>query len=324
MRVIRSSAAAVVCALALAGCSVHPSAGPAGEAVPPPTTAPLTTDVPPLFGAPASPLLTSGELSPSPTGGLPTVTFSPTSPGSPTVPFTRSSTSRNQTTASHHHATRHHSPTPPAPTPPPTNPACSARATGQVGGRWRQAIAFTAPGTHVYPDSVQSLQACTSSGLPVTFALAPGAVNCSLRGSQVEATSTPASCVVVASQAGNSRFAPAASVSGAYRVDPQTVSGSWGGPPAGTPLTVAGGLTVTVVIASNGSYHIGDVSLDSSDESVCSSVDVGPVSGSGTSRTNVVVPLTAPGTCTLSMSIVGAALNTVNQAPAPVSYPITS
>jgi hypothetical protein len=317
VRVIRSSAAAVVCTLAVAACSVHPSAGPGGgEAVPPPTTASPTTDVPPLFGEPASPTLTSGGLSTTTTGGLPTGT---TLPSSSTVPFTRSSTSRNQTTAPHHHTRRHH-----AVTPPPTNPACSARATGQVGGRWRQAIAFAAPGSHQYPDSIQSLHACASSGLPVTFALAAGAVNCSLTGSQVEATSAPASCVVVASQAGNRRFAPAASVSGAYRVGLQTVSGSWGGPPAGTPLTVAGGLTVTVVITSGGSYQIGDVSLDSSDESVCSSVDVGPVSGSGTTTTNVVVPLNAPGTCTLSMSIVGAALNTVNQAPAPRSYTVTS
>jgi hypothetical protein len=319
VRVTRSSAAAVMCALALAGCSVHPGAGSSGEAVPPPTTGLQTSDVPPLFGAPVSPLLPTGGQSTSPGSPVAATGF----PTSVTPSITGSSTSRNQTTAAHHHGTGHHGTGHHSPAPPPTNPACSARATGQVGGRWRQAIAFTAPGSHQYPDSTESLHACSSSGLPVTFTLAAGAVNCTLSGSQVEATSTPASCVVIASQGGNSEFAPAASVSGAYRVSLQTVSGSWGGPPAGTPLTVSGGLTVTVVITSNGSYQIGDVSLDSSDESVCSSVDVGPISGTGTTSTNVVVPLNAAGTCTLSMSIVGAALNTVNQAPAPRSYTVT-
>jgi hypothetical protein len=311
-----------MCALALAGCSVHPGAGSSGEAVPPPTTGLQTSDAPPLFGAPISPLL--------PTGGQRTSLGSPVAmtgfPTSLTPSVTGSSTARNQTTSAHHHRTHHgtgHPSPTPTPTPPPPNPACSARATGQVGGRWRQAIAFTAPGSHEYPDSTESLHACSSSGLPVTFTLAAGAVNCSLSGSQVEATSTPASCVVIASQGGNSEFAPAPSVSGAYQVSPQTVSGSWGGPPAGTPLTISGGLTVTVVITSNGSFQIGDLSLDSSDESVCSSVDVGPISGTGTTSTDVVVPLNDEGTCTLSMSLVGAALNTVNQAPAPQSYPVT-
>jgi hypothetical protein len=174
----------------------------------------------------------------------------------------------------------------------------------------------------VAPDDVQQLDACASSGLPVTFALAAGAVNCSLSGNQVAATAVPASCVVVASQSGDAQFAPAPSVSASYQVDPQAVAASWGGPAPGTHVSLTAGLTVSVVTTAQGSYQLSDVALISADQRVCGSADAGAVSGNGTTTTSVVIPLSAPGLCTLTLSVVGSTGTSVS-VPGSVSYHIT-
>lgn len=243
--------------------------------------------------------------------------------GRPPAVSTRTSTAQNRTSsgstqvvpASSVHPIRHsaaHAP---------TNLSCPARADGQSGGRWRQAIHLDSPGTtHEYPDQSVRVHACATSGLPVSLALGSGAINCLLQGDLVEATDVPASCTVVASQAGDRTFAPATAVSAGYRVALQSVIGAWGSPPAGSTVSLANGLTVSVVISSHGSFDIGELALQSADDSVCSTVVVGRVNGNGTATTTVNVPLHTTGTCTLTMSIVGAELNAVNRTPQPRSY----
>jgi hypothetical protein len=105
------------------------------------------------------------------------------------------------------------------PTSPTLATSCPAHATGTVGGRERQAIWFRPPGvTHQRPDRSAALVACTSSGLPVTFSLAidPAPLNYQLDAAgpqpRVSVWTVQASCVVVASPAGDGRLTPAAPV----------------------------------------------------------------------------------------------------------------
>jgi hypothetical protein len=206
---------------------------------------------------------------------------------------------------------------------PPTNPSCPARAKGQSGGRWHQAIYLASPGTHEYPHALVHLRACSSSGLPVRLSL-ESVNNCELHGTALDAVSPPASCVVVASQAGNSRFLPAATVRASYRAIEQQIVGSWGGPSGGSTVSMGNGLKVTIVVRSGSSFEVDGMAVVSRTDSVCDSADVGSFTSTGTKSVTVDIPLHAVGVCTLHLDMGGAALNQVVVGARDISFHVVA
>jgi hypothetical protein len=262
----------------------------------------------------------------SPTTGGPSVTVAatPTTSSTPTAASTTASTGAGSSSSSggSKPAGTNGSGTTPARAP--VNHACPARASGLSGGKWRQAIYLQSLGTHEFPRELVHVHACSSSGLPVTLALA-NTNNCVLHGIDLDALGPPASCDVVASQRGDSRFAPAAVVRSAYRAIPQQIVGSWGGPAAGTSLSLASTqvLRVTVVVTSGSSFDESGLGVTGTDANVCGSGQFDSFSGSGTVRKTIDIPLSAPGLCTLRMSMGGAALNQQTIAAPAITFHVT-
>ena len=150
--------------------------------------------------------------------------------------------------------------------------------------------------------------------------------NCVLHGTELDAVGPPASCDVVASQRGDSRFATAPTVRSSYRAIPQQIVGSWGGPAAGTSLSLASTqvLKLTVVVTSESSFDESGLGVTGSDPNVCGSGQFDSFSGSGTIRKTIDIPLSAPGLCTVRMSMGGAALNQQTIAAPAITFHITN
>jgi hypothetical protein len=304
MRTKVTLAMAGLAAVVLAGCAGHP------------TTHATSAD-----------LRASASSSPTAAGtSAPSATSAATSAGGTSKPSsTTSSTGAGSSTSSHGS-----NPTGPkgsgtaAPLPP-VNHACPARTTGLSGGKWRQAIYLQSLGSHEFPRELVRVRACSSSGLPVTLALARNN-NCVLHGVDLDAVDPPASCDVVASQRGDSRFAAASTVSSSYRAIRQQIVGSWGGPAAGTSFSLGstGVLTVTVVVTSASSFDESGLGVTGADSSVCGFWQFDSFSGSGTVRKTVEISLAGVGKCTLRMSMGGAALNQQIIAAPDITYYVTS
>ncbi|MGW2826645.1 hypothetical protein ACWC24_37565 [Streptomyces sp. NPDC001443] len=112
---------------------------------------------------------------------------------------------------------------------------------------------FPSPGTdHTYPDTRAPLRACATSGLPVSYAYEPQE-NCHTEGGQVVLNGTTGSCTVIASQPGDSAWAPARAVRREFRVGPQWVTASWADPPV--RLSYPGVTVVRVRIAGSQPFN---------------------------------------------------------------------
>jgi hypothetical protein len=89
---------------------------------------------------------------------------------------------------------------------------------GAVTGQTAQTITFAPPGTVVFAVSPLTISATASSGLPVSFASITTSV-CAISGNTVTMADTGV-CTIVASQPGNSVYAPAASVTQSFAIIP--------------------------------------------------------------------------------------------------------
>jgi hypothetical protein len=297
MRWHRSALAPVVGLLVLmaAGCGPSPSEQSAGGTEPAAVTPsqPSSGTTIPGTGAPDTPS--------RPTGGTDSGTSDP--PSEPT------GSSRRPTTAQ----------------PPPGNPSCPVTAHGRSSAGWAQAIAFAPLAPREYPDTQLTLSACTSSGLPVAFTLENNA-HCTLDGvtlgvsTGVSGADVPADCTVVASAAGNSTFAP--QVRRRFHVGRQVIRATWGPPDISTPLSAPGKLTVHVAVRSGGSIQA-SVEVRSPDTAVCLTPEPAGVDESGSADVALEVSLVGPGSCTLTLSLSGAAPFVVNVPDPPRTYTVS-
>lgn len=146
-----------------------------------------------------------------------------------------------------------------------------------------QTITFPAPASIAYGTTGVALAATASSNLPITYSTSTPSV-CSLTGSQI-VTVAPGTCTVTASQAGNTAYLAATSVTQSFKVvqAAQTISF-----PAISNLSYT---TTPLSIAATASSGLA-VSFSSGTPAVCS------VSGS-------TVTLSAAGTCSIVASQAG-------------------
>ncbi len=150
----------------------------------------------------------------------------------------------------------------------------------------------------------------------MTFSLAtdPAPLNCQLEAAghrpRVSVWAVQASCVVVATQTGDGRFAPAAPVQQPYRVGFTRISMSARGPNPGATVRLASGpVPVTVTLSADWPFTLDQVYLlPLPDSSVCSPpAPRGPIT-SGTGHIVSLtfhVPLHAPGSCDLHVGAGG-------------------
>ena len=239
-------------------------------------------------------LLILGCASRSPNGAAPSVTrddsssaislasssaqSSMTTPAGSSSPPTATGTPGSASSTGSPSTTRpsgRHPTSPPTTRPTHPKPVCSATATGSIGGRKRQAIAFQRLGTdHQWPDNEAALVACSSSGLPVSFALTANSSNCQLSsassGMDVVAQQVVADCAVMASQGGNSEYAPAAQVTQPYVVNSLLVTVRAAGPTQAVSLT-QGTQSFTVTLSGEWPFVLDTVGFQARpDETVCS------------------------------------------------------
>ncbi|WP_416967645.1 hypothetical protein [Streptomyces sp. 4F14] len=127
--------------------------------------------------------------------------------------------------------------------------------TGTQDGRRAQTVVLPPLGTHhTFPHITVPLRGCATSGLPVVYTVdrASNWNNCNLEPAEnpthVELSGTSGGCTVIASQPGDSTWAPAEAVGQQFRVGYQPVTLSWADPRADLPYP--GTLAVRVGIKS--------------------------------------------------------------------------
>jgi hypothetical protein len=209
----------------LHGCG-NETANESSDNLPSPTDSSYPTS------APTTPSQASGTTIPQSTGsGTPSSsgTFTPSQQQTSTSPAqTRTRTRTRTTTKPPTTQTTTHSPPPP-----PTKNACGKPPTGRSpDGKALQRIVFQSPGRHQWPDTSVTLQACSTSGLPVRFELEEGG-----RGNKcwvwepgsttLRAQPQTVSCWIKAHQDGNGQYAPAETVTRTWVVGQLVVTSSW-------------------------------------------------------------------------------------------------
>lgn len=178
-----------------------------------------------------------------------------------------------------------------------------------------QAITFTMPTSRFYGGVATALTGTSTSGLPLTYSTTTPAVckivttdsGSLLTSVETLAASNTAGCLVVASQAGNGTYSPAANVSRSitWSKESTTIKGTWSG-----AISISGA-TLNLLVSSTSQPSLNErvagtnaLTITSKTPSICK-VETPEYVGTSVVHTKVLVKALWNGSCQLTVSFAG-------------------